>query len=65
MAEDKRLGRPSRFGRKPKLTTKQLAQARKLIGDDMSSASIAAAAEIVGIHRVTLFRYLTQEKRTR
>ncbi len=64
MAEDKRLQRQSRFGRKPKLTAKQLELARSLLKDH--DHDLASAAELLGVHRTTLYRYLEQEgKRTR
>jgi DNA invertase Pin-like site-specific DNA recombinase len=63
-AEDKRLKRPSRFGRKPKLSGKQLTLARSLLKD--GEHDLASAAELLGVHRTTLYRYLEHEgKRTR
>jgi len=64
VAEDKRLKRPSRFGRKPKLSSKQLDLARSLLKD--GEHDLAAAAELLGVHRTTLYRYLEHgSKRTR
>ncbi len=56
--------RKSRFGRKPKLTAKQLELARSLLKD--GGHDLASAAELLGVHRTTLYRYLEQDgKRTR
>jgi DNA invertase Pin-like site-specific DNA recombinase len=64
IAEDRRLKRQSRFGRKPKLSAKQLDLARSLLKD--GEHDLASAAELLGVHRTTLFRYLEHEgKRTR
>lgn len=64
VAEDRRLGRPSRFGRKPKLSSKQLGLARSLMKD--GEHDVAGAAELLGVHRTTLYRYLEHDaKRTR
>jgi DNA invertase Pin-like site-specific DNA recombinase len=64
LAEDKRLKRPSRFGRRPKLSARQLDLARALLKD--GEHDLAGAAALLGVHRTTLFRYLGQDgKRTR
>jgi DNA invertase Pin-like site-specific DNA recombinase len=64
IAEDKQQKRPSRFGRKPKLSAKQLDLARSLMKD--GEHDLASAAELLGVHRTTLDRYLEQGgKRTR
>ncbi|MHB8499781.1 MAG: hypothetical protein ACYDHE_02430 [Candidatus Acidiferrales bacterium] len=44
----RRLGRPSRFGRKPKLSSKQLGLARSLMKD--GEHDLAGAAELLGVH---------------
>jgi DNA invertase Pin-like site-specific DNA recombinase len=64
MAEDKQAGRPSRFGRKSKLSAAQLDHARELLQDPKHD--LASVAELLGVHRTTLYRYLEQDgKRTR
>jgi DNA invertase Pin-like site-specific DNA recombinase len=50
-----------REGRKPKLTAEQVAMARDLL----KSHTLASVAKSMGVHRITLYRYLNEEKRTR
>jgi hypothetical protein len=51
---------PSRFGRKPKLSSKQLDLARSLLKD--GEHDLASAAELLGVHRTTLYRIWSTEQ---
>jgi DNA invertase Pin-like site-specific DNA recombinase len=48
------------FGRDPVLTPSQVARARR---DVEQGGSVAAVARDLGVHRATLYRYLTDEER--
>lgn len=52
------MGRGVQFGRRPTLTASQIEHARKLIDDE--GRSVAEVAEILNVHRATLYRALSR-----